>query len=646
MKKSIFTLLLSGLAMAGFVHAASPLGGEAMSPKAEEEPAYDWYVVDSNRMSGVTADDVDDEGVLGYASVAVGAAQPDEAGAIFEGEPYSMVMSNVWNGDYVEYSTYIDEPGRYKFSYRVRGYMWGTPYGTPYVDVNLYYCTIAGGDNTVSDDVRLYSTTVLPAEICESEEFEVVEAGTYTFGVTVVQANEFSYDAAIYVGDFNLYQWREGEPEVQTYEVTWTEPEHGTLVVTTPDAQLAPGTAVAEGTDVTVVATPDEGYRLASLTVNGADFENGGAFTVKGATVIEAAFAEDGGGEPDPGMTWHLIMSNDLSGATQDEVETEGATASIGSVLEGGVLEGLPWCWALQDSWPSDNFCLQVAVGEAGTYRFTYRARLASVANAQASMVADLRYGAPGTAAYSCTSVSEEYAFTQSDELPGTLMESSEFELQPGTYNFYVFLKMADYCSGGSTFFVGDFNLYQLREGEQPVTHTVTWTVENADLAEVAVLDAATKQPVASGSPVADGTELLVTATFTGHDVVGEISVGGEVFDTFTYESCSGSYTNEGNEIVVNGDVDIVIALDAVEGLSGNEAGAVKVYPTRFVSDLTVEVPAAGEVSLYDMAGTKVLSAVVDAGVNVLGLGSLDRGLYLLQVGDGTMTQVVRVVKQ
>ena len=130
MKKSIFTLLLSGLAMAGFVHAASPLGGEAMSPKAEEEPAYDWYVVDSNRMSGVTADDVDDEGVLGYASVAVGAAQPDEAGAIFEGEPYSMVMSNVWNGDYVEYSTYIDEPGRYKFSYRVRGYMWGTPYGT------------------------------------------------------------------------------------------------------------------------------------------------------------------------------------------------------------------------------------------------------------------------------------------------------------------------------------------------------------------------------------------------------------------------------------------------------------------------------------------------------------------------------------
>ena len=71
MKKSIFTLLLSGLAMAGFVHAASPLGGEAMSPKAEEEPAYDWYVVDSNRMSGVTADDVDDEGVLGYASVPI-----------------------------------------------------------------------------------------------------------------------------------------------------------------------------------------------------------------------------------------------------------------------------------------------------------------------------------------------------------------------------------------------------------------------------------------------------------------------------------------------------------------------------------------------------------------------------------------------
>ena len=648
MKKSTFTLFVSGLMMAGLMQAALPAAGASQVARADEEPGgADWYLVESNRMSGVTAEDVDDEGVTIFFEGGVISAQPDEAGAIFEGEPYSMAISNPWE-DYLEYETYIEEPGRYKFSYRLRAYKYGVSGGgaEPYVDLHLYYRTIAGADNTVSDGHRLYSTTELPADVYGSDEFEVTTAGTYVFGIMVDVSNDFSYEASLYVGDFNLYQWRESAPEVKTYELTWEEPENGTLTVTGPEGELTPGSAVDEGTKVTITATPDEGFELESLTVNGEDFESGASYTVNEATVIAAAFVEEGGGEPGEEKTWWLVMSNDLSGTSQDEVETEGVTATIGSVVEGGVLEGLPWSWALQDSWPGDNFCLQVEVEEAGTYKFSYRARLAVAANSQASIDADLRYGTPGTSSANSTVVSDTYNFTQSDELPGTLMESNEFELQPGTYNFYVNLFHADYTSSGSTFCVGDFQLYQLREGEQPVSYTVTYTVDNADLAEVAVLDAATMEPVASGSLVADGTKLLVTAEFTNHDVVGEIMVDGEPYDEFDYESCSGSYTNEGNEIVVSKDVNIAIALDVVEGLSDGVADGVKVYPTRFVSDLTVEVPTAGEACLYDMAGAKVFSATVESGVNVLGLDGLDRGLYLLQLSDGTTTQVVRVVKE
>lgn len=72
----------------------------------------------------------------------------------------------------------------------------------------------------------------------------------------------------------------ESEPEPEQYTVTVQSAEHGTISAT-------PTTAV-KGTVITVTATPDNGYELATLTANGADIKSKKQFTMPSADVTVA----------------------------------------------------------------------------------------------------------------------------------------------------------------------------------------------------------------------------------------------------------------------------------------------------------------------------------------------------------------------
>ena len=234
----------------------------------EDEPTEpnEWTIVESNRLSGNDANSFDSSTMDGYMSVYVGSAQDNEAGAIFEGESYSVIMDNCYDGDYMDLEVEVAESGTYKFSYRVRGYVWGTIYTEPYVDFHLYYKRSVGSENTVSDIFRINSSTELPATVYESQEFDL-EPGTYRFGLTFDQTNEFSYDAAIYVGDFNLYKKGAGEAPV-THTVTWEQPEYGTITVSGDTGELTSGATVESGTTLTATFTAEEGYMLSTVTLN------------------------------------------------------------------------------------------------------------------------------------------------------------------------------------------------------------------------------------------------------------------------------------------------------------------------------------------------------------------------------------------
>ena len=76
------------------------------------------------------------------------------------------------------------------------------------------------------------------------------------------------------------------EGEDPTYSVTLTKEGEGTLTVTGADNL----NAVPYDTELTIVATPAEGYELTALTANGEDILATKKFVVKGATEVKATF--------------------------------------------------------------------------------------------------------------------------------------------------------------------------------------------------------------------------------------------------------------------------------------------------------------------------------------------------------------------
>ena len=79
----------------------------------------------------------------------------------------------------------------------------------------------------------------------------------------------------------------------KTFAVTLTKEGEGTLTATGADNL----NAVPEGTELTIVATPADGYKLTALTANGTDILATKKVVIKGATEVKATFADNTGVE-------------------------------------------------------------------------------------------------------------------------------------------------------------------------------------------------------------------------------------------------------------------------------------------------------------------------------------------------------------
>ena len=90
-----------------------------------------------------------------------------------------------------------------------------------------------------------------------------------------------------YNSDIEAYVAYEGEEPIP-YAVTLTKEGEGTLTAT----GAADLTAVPEGIELTIEATPAEGYELTALTANGTDILATKKFTVRANTEVKAIFAK------------------------------------------------------------------------------------------------------------------------------------------------------------------------------------------------------------------------------------------------------------------------------------------------------------------------------------------------------------------
>ena len=264
----------------------------------EPQPQYTWRVVDSDPMSGT--DDSWDKSESFRGSYANQTGPSTGNGAVIDGYSYCMGAMATQNDDFIGHYVEVAQSGTYKVSFSARLDNSGGASSDASATVAIYYAegvTMNNSERRLGDeftkageDVTLTLTNNLPATMVESQEVQL-EAGTrYAFAVNVTSYKNTGY-STLYVGDFKLMKQVQAG-EIETYAVTWAEPENGTLTVTTDTGTLQSGALVEAGTSITVTATPDEGYELETLTVGGKTFTSGESYVVEANTEIVATFAE------------------------------------------------------------------------------------------------------------------------------------------------------------------------------------------------------------------------------------------------------------------------------------------------------------------------------------------------------------------
>ena len=254
----------------------------------EEEvtpPAEEWVVVANNTLSSATPDDVDLTGV----SYMKGSIKTNVNAGVLEGLPYCCTLWGVDGyGMYLYVEVDVPRDGTYKFSYRMR--LDRSNDGS--ADVVFQYDEGTLDRQTAEDCSSTFTLTnsdVIPAQVYESDRLEL-KAGRHYFGLVNTNAVNCNNSTNLYIGDFQLSWLNDGS--VQSYAVNVDAGEGGSVTVLDGASPVVSGSSVAEGTELTITATPDEGYELATLTVNGDDFENGGSWLVVGDVNVVATFTE------------------------------------------------------------------------------------------------------------------------------------------------------------------------------------------------------------------------------------------------------------------------------------------------------------------------------------------------------------------
>ena len=588
----------------------------------EDEPTEpaSWTIVKSKRMSATSTYDVDVTDVIttddpGY--IGVFNNTDGSNGAIFDGEQSCYGMYEPQPSNFIGVSVNIEEAGTYKFNYRTRL----TDYGT--VSVQLVYSGTQPYEENfepASDVIEIPASTTLPAQQIESNEIEL-QAGEYLFALNMT---EISYDAfgPLFVGDFNLYK-KGAAPVEQAPLLTWAAPENGTIAVTVAGETVESGVEVATGTEVVATFTPAEGYELETVTLGGEDVTTDvvdGVLTfVMGEEDVKLAATFSA---VQPEYTWRVVDSDPMSGTDNSWDKSESfrgkyATETGPSTGNGAVIDGYSYCMGAMATQDDDFIGHYVEVAQSGTYKVSFSARLdnSGGASSDASVNVAIYYAegvtmnnSEGRLGDQFNKAGEDVTLTLTNNLPATMVESQEVQLEAGTrYAFAV--NVTSYKNTGySTLYVGDFKLMKQVQAGEIETYTVTWAEpENGTLTVTA--DTGTLQ---SGATVEAGTSITVTATPDEGYELETLTVGGKTFTS-------------GESYVVEANTEIV-------------ATFAEIPPTMYTVSWTE--PENGTLTVTTDTGTLQSGATVEAGTSITVTATPDEGYELetLTVGGKTFT--------
>ena len=398
------------------------------------------------------------------------------------------------------------------------------------------------------------------------------------------------------------------EGEDPTYSVTLTKEGEGTLTATGADDL----TAVPYGTELTIAATPAEGYELTALTANGTDILATKKFVVKGATEVKATFTK---------MAFTVTLTkegegmltatgaDDLTAVPYGTELTIVATPTEGYELTALTANGT-------DILATKKFVVKGATEVKATFskksKPEYRITFTTDGNGTLNAIKE---GAPFTSG-STAREGDKIIFTAQPatgyKVDKWLLSEAEIELTPytGLATFECTVGTADVLL--KTTFVQQTFAVTLTSNE----HGTISIVENVDLKAVPYGTTLTVQATGKNDQceltalTANGSNILATKQF----VVKEAT---EVQATFVDHT-------------------------SVETIDGH---AVRIYPNPAQTFVLIEgLQPASQVSLYSMTGEQLYTGQTDRrGTLRIDLTALSDGVYLL-VGEGWQKRLV--VKQ
>ena len=164
-----------------------------------------------------------------------------------------------------------------------------------YDDLDAWH--IANNCGWTGDSYSIYQTNT-GGDTYEISKSVTYEGGAVTHDITIVPVGTHSTGSESYNNNCEFYNYTM-LPGMKTQNVMVDDTEHGTITVSYTDVDgnaqsFSSGDRdLAHTCILTITATPDCGYSLSSLTVNGVDFTSGNTFIVDARTIIEAEFEID-----------------------------------------------------------------------------------------------------------------------------------------------------------------------------------------------------------------------------------------------------------------------------------------------------------------------------------------------------------------
>ena len=407
-----------------------------------------------------------------------------------------------------------------------------------------------------------------------------------------------------YKSDTRKYVAYEG---AQTLKVTLTKEGEGTLTAT----GAADLNAVLEGTELTIVATPADGYKLTALTANGTDILATKKFVVKGATEVKATFTKmaftvtltkEGEG------TLTATGADDLTAVPYGTELTIAATPTEGYELTALTANGT-------DILATKKFVVKGATEVKATFskksKPEYRITFTTDGNGTLNAIKE---GAPFTSG-STAREGDKIIFTAQPatgyKVDKWLLSEAEIELTPytGLATFECTVGTADVLL--KTTFVQQTFSVTLTSNE----HGTISIVENVDLKAVPYGTTLTVQATGKN----DQCE-LTALTANGEDILAT------------------------KQFVVKGATEVKATFVDHTNIAEVNTEAIRFYPNPAREYIIVEgtLPAT-LVTLYSMEGMRLYEDETDAeGTLRIDLSAYAEGTYLLRIAD----QIHRIIVQ